>query len=129
MASPTVPPTRAHAGPDTPPHRYSARLAADIEARWQRFWQERQTFRAPNPGEPGFDARRPKKFILDMFPYPSGVGLHVGHPLGYIATDIFARYLRMSGYNVLHTMGFDSFGLPAEQFAPQTGTHPRVSTE
>ena len=114
---------------DAPPHRYNAALAQDIESRWQTFWREHKSFYSPNPGEPGFDASRPKQYVLDMFPYPSGVGLHVGHPLGYIATDIYARYLRMAGYNVLHTMGFDSFGLPAEQFALQTGTHPRVSTE
>ncbi|HYE61864.1 MAG TPA: class I tRNA ligase family protein [Phycisphaerales bacterium] len=114
---------------DTPPHRYNAALAQEIEGRWQQLWAEQRTYYTPNPGEPGFDASKAKKYILDMFPYPSGVGLHVGHPLGYIATDIYARYLRMAGYNVLHTMGFDAFGLPAEQFAIQTGTHPRVSTE
>jgi leucyl-tRNA synthetase len=116
-------------GGDAPPHRYNAALAQAIESRWQTFWRDHKTFRTSNPGEAGFDATRPKQFVLDMFPYPSGVGLHVGHPLGYIATDIYARYLRMAGYNVLHTMGFDAFGLPAEQFALQTGTHPRVSTE
>jgi leucyl-tRNA synthetase len=116
-------------GGDAPPQRYNAALAQAIEGRWQAFWRDNKTFVQPNPGETNFDARRPKQFVLDMFPYPSGVGLHVGHPLGYIATDIYARYLRMAGYNVLHTMGFDSFGLPAEQFALQTGTHPRVSTE
>ena len=114
---------------DTPPHRYTAPLANAIEARWQAFWEASGTFRAPNPGEAGFDPSRPKKFILDMFPYPSGVGLHVGHPLGYIATDITARYARMTGHNVLHAMGFDSFGLPAEQYAVQTNTHPRITTE
>jgi len=114
---------------DTPPHRYNAVLAQEIEGRWQKLWAEQKTYHTPNPGEPGFDAAKAKKYVLDMFPYPSGVGLHVGHPLGYIATDIYARYLRMAGYNVLHTMGFDAFGLPAEQFALQTGTHPRVSTE
>ncbi|KPI18807.1 leucyl-tRNA synthetase class Ia [Actinobacteria bacterium OK074] len=115
------------------PHRYTAALAADIEARWQDFWDAEGTYDAPNPsgdlaGDPEL-AARPKKFIMDMFPYPSGAGLHVGHPLGYIATDVFARYQRMSGHNVLHTLGFDAFGLPAEQYAVQTGTHPRVSTE
>ncbi|MEW2580474.1 leucine--tRNA ligase [Streptomyces syringium] len=115
------------------PHRYTAALAADIEARWQDFWDADGTYEAPNPtgdlaGDPEV-AARPKKFIMDMFPYPSGAGLHVGHPLGYIATDVYARYHRMTGHNVLHTLGFDAFGLPAEQYAVQTGTHPRVSTE
>ncbi|WP_028797519.1 leucine--tRNA ligase [Streptomyces purpureus] len=115
------------------PHRYTATMAADIEARWQDFWDAEGTYEAPNPagdlaGDPAVVAR-PKKFIMDMFPYPSGAGLHVGHPLGYIATDVFARHQRMTGHNVLHTLGFDAFGLPAEQYAVQTGTHPRVSTE
>ncbi len=100
-----------------------------IEAKWQAHWRENQIHRAPNPGEPGFDPDRPKSVILDMFPYPSGVGLHIGHPLGYIATDVYARWRRMSGDAVLHAMGFDAFGLPAEQFAIQTGQHPRVTTE
>ncbi|GGR30594.1 leucine--tRNA ligase [Streptomyces roseolus] len=115
------------------PHRYTAAMAADIEARWQDVWDAEGTYEAPNPsgdlaGDPEV-AARPKKFIMDMFPYPSGAGLHVGHPLGYIATDVFARHARMTGHNVLHTLGFDAFGLPAEQYAVQTGTHPRVSTE
>ncbi|WP_328913514.1 MULTISPECIES: leucine--tRNA ligase [unclassified Streptomyces] len=115
------------------PHRYTAELAADIEGRWQDFWDANGTFFAPNPsgeldGDPEL-AARPKKFIMDMFPYPSGAGLHVGHPLGYIATDVYARFQRMTGHNVLHTLGFDAFGLPAEQYAVQTGTHPRISTE
>ncbi|MFC9700449.1 leucine--tRNA ligase [Streptomyces sp. NPDC056943] len=115
------------------PHRYTAAMAADIEARWQDFWDAEGTYEAPNPsgdlaGDPEI-AARPKKFIMDMFPYPSGAGLHVGHPLGYIATDVYARHARMTGHNVLHTLGFDAFGLPAEQYAVQTGTHPRVSTE
>ncbi|WP_405903643.1 leucine--tRNA ligase [Streptomyces sp. NBC_00656] len=115
------------------PHRYTAAMAADIEARWQDFWDAEGTYEAPNPtgdlaGDPEL-AAKPKKFIMDMFPYPSGAGLHVGHPLGYIATDVFARHQRMSGHNVLHTLGFDAFGLPAEQYAVQTGTHPRISTE
>ncbi|MFD5131892.1 leucine--tRNA ligase [Streptomyces olindensis] len=115
------------------PHRYTAATAAEIEARWQDFWDAEGTYAAPNPkgdlaGAPEI-AARPKKFIMDMFPYPSGAGLHVGHPLGYIATDVFARFQRMTGHNVLHTLGFDAFGLPAEQYAVQTGTHPRVSTE
>ncbi|MFJ3191825.1 leucine--tRNA ligase [Streptomyces griseoviridis] len=115
------------------PHRYTAAMAADIEARWQDFWDAEGTYSAPNPtGDLADDpavAARPKKFIMDMFPYPSGAGLHVGHPLGYIATDVYARFQRMNGHNVLHTLGFDAFGLPAEQYAVQTGTHPRVSTE
>ncbi|MYR97116.1 leucine--tRNA ligase [Streptomyces sp. SID8374] len=115
------------------PHRYTAAMAADIEARWQDFWDAEGTYEAPNPtgdlaGDPEL-AAKPKKFIMDMFPYPSGAGLHVGHPLGYIATDVYARHQRMTGHNVLHTLGFDAFGLPAEQYAVQTGTHPRVSTE
>ncbi|MFI1207573.1 leucine--tRNA ligase [Streptomyces sp. NPDC020802] len=115
------------------PHRYTAAMAEQIEARWQDFWDAEDTYAAPNPkgdlaGDPALVAR-PKKFIMDMFPYPSGAGLHVGHPLGYIATDVYARYQRMTGHNVLHTLGFDAFGLPAEQYAVQTGTHPRVSTE
>ena len=116
-----------------PPYRYSARLAADIESRWQDWWEENGTFDAPNPagplGDPAKVAGREKLFIMDMFPYPSGAGLHVGHPLGYIATDVFARYKRMKGFNVLHTLGYDSFGLPAEQHAITTGIHPRVNTE
>ena len=97
----------------------------DIEQKWQRFWETERTFRvADDP-----DTSKPKYYVLDMFPYPSGVGLHVGHPLGYIATDIVARYKRMRGFNVLHPMGFDAFGLPAEQFAVEHGVHPRVTTE
>ncbi|MFF9640505.1 leucine--tRNA ligase [Kitasatospora aureofaciens] len=119
----------------TEPFRYSAALAAEIESRWQDIWEKEGTFHAPNPtGEladpsAGDVAAKPHSFIMDMFPYPSGAGLHVGHPLGYIATDVFARYQRMTGHNVLHTLGYDAFGLPAEQYAVQTGTHPRVSTE
>lgn len=117
----------------TAAHRYTAAMAADIEARWQDFWDADGTYEAPNPtGDLADDpvlAARPKKFVMDMFPYPSGTGLHVGHPLGYIATDVYARHQRMTGHNVLHTLGFDAFGLPAEQFAVQTGTHPRASTE
>ncbi|MGQ0627427.1 MAG: leucine--tRNA ligase [Phycisphaerales bacterium] len=123
--APSTPPA---GGSDSPPFRYGAILANQIESRWQDRWEKEGTFRAPNPGEPGFSGK-PKKFILDMFPYPSGAGLHVGHPLGYIATDIFARYLRMTGHNVLHAMGFDAFGLPAEQYALATNTHPRITTE
>ncbi|MGH8969460.1 MAG: leucine--tRNA ligase [Actinomycetes bacterium] len=119
--------------PDTEPFRYGAALAADIEARWQERWEADGTFRAPNPCGPLGDAdavaRRPKKYVLDMFPYPSGVGLHVGHPLGYIATDVYGRFKRMTGHNVLHALGYDAFGLPAEQYAVQTGQHPRTTTE
>ncbi len=100
-----------------------------IEPKWQQAWQERQTFRAPNPGEPDFDPARPKFYVLDMFPYPSGSGLHVGHPEGYTATDIVARFKKMRGFNVLHPMGWDAFGLPAEQYAIKTGQHPRATTE
>ena len=117
-----------------PAHRYTAALAGQIEVAWQDRWDRDGTFQAPNPAGPladGFDRvkDRPKLYVLDMFPYPSGAGLHVGHPLGYIGTDVFARYHRMAGHNVLHTMGYDAFGLPAEQYAVQTGTHPRITTE
>ncbi|TAH35538.1 MAG: leucine--tRNA ligase [Planctomycetota bacterium] len=101
---------------------------ADIEARWQDHWQRNRTFRTPGPGAPGFDPRKPKFYVLDMFPYPSAAGLHVGHPKGYVATDVLARFQRMRGCNVLHPMGWDAFGLPAEQYALQTGTHPAVAT-
>ena len=99
-----------------------------FEPQWQAYWEEHQTFRVANPGEPGFDPSRPKYYVLDMFPYPSGAGLHVGHPEGYTATDIIGRFKRMNGYNVLHPMGWDSFGLPAEQYAIKTGQHPAVTT-
>jgi leucyl-tRNA synthetase len=95
-----------------------------IEQRWQSWWEDQGTFRAPNPGDPDFDASQPKFYVLDMFPYPSGAGLHVGHPMGYIGSDVVARRERMRGYNVLHPMGFDAFGLPAEQYAIETGVHP-----
>ena len=122
-------------GPDSkvPTFRYTATLANQIESKWQDTWEALGTFEAPNPagplGEPDKVAGREKLFVLDMFPYPSGAGLHVGHPLGYIATDVFARYKRMSGFNVLHALGYDSFGLPAEQHAIVTGIHPRINTE
>jgi leucyl-tRNA synthetase len=99
----------------------------ELEPRWQRYWDEHKSFRAANPGEPGSGA--PKFYVLDFFPYPSGAGLHVGHPLGYIASDIMARFMRMRGYNVLHPMGWDAFGLPAEQYAVETGVHPRITTQ
>ncbi|MEV6599448.1 leucine--tRNA ligase [Actinoplanes sp. NPDC051346] len=119
---------------DVPPYRYTAAMAAEIEPRWQAYWADQGTFFAPNPAGELADsshprAGAPKLHVQDMFPYPSGAGLHVGHPLGYIGTDSYTRYKRMAGYNVLHPMGFDAFGLPAEQYAVQTGTHPRTTTE
>ncbi|GGN98367.1 leucine--tRNA ligase [Nocardia rhizosphaerihabitans] len=115
---------------DVPQHRYNAELAGRIERRWQQNWTERGTFHAPNPVGPlAGETPADKLFIQDMFPFPSGAGLHVGHPLGYIATDVFGRYHRMHGRNVLHALGYDAFGLPAEQYAVQTGAHPRVTTE
>lgn len=118
----------------TTQHRYTAAMADSIEHRWQERWSQDGAFEAPNPtgplsdGTPAVDLPE-KSFIMDMFPYPSGSGLHVGHPLGYIATDVVARHHRMLGRNVLYTMGYDAFGLPAEQYAVQTGTHPRTTTE
>ena len=97
--------------------------AREIEKKWQRYWEEHRIYEVPNESD------KPKYYVLDMFPYPSGAGLHVGHPLGYIASDIFARYKRLRGYNVLHPMGYDAFGLPAEQYAIQTGVHPAKATE
>ena len=94
-----------------------------IEKKWQEYWRDNQTFKAD------IDYAKPKYYVLDMFPYPSGSGLHVGHPLGYIASDIYARFKRHKGFNVLHPMGFDAYGLPAEQYAIQTGTHPQITTE
>jgi len=119
---------------DAPLHRYSAELAARLERTWQDNWARLGTFNVPNPvgslaPTDGTRVAEDKLFVQDMFPYPSGEGLHVGHPLGYIATDVYARYFRMNGRNVLHALGFDSFGLPAEQYAVQTGTHPRTRTE
>ncbi|MEM7697048.1 MAG: leucine--tRNA ligase [Verrucomicrobiota bacterium] len=101
----------------------------EFEPRWQAHWEKESTFSVPNPGDADFDAAKPKYYVLDMFPYPSGAGLHVGHPEGYTATDIITRYKRMQGYNVLHPMGWDAFGLPAEQHAIKTGEHPRINTE
>ncbi|WP_297346865.1 class I tRNA ligase family protein, partial [uncultured Mobiluncus sp.] len=116
--------------PDTPQYRYTAEMAGDLEAKWQRIWDETDAFNADNPSGSlaGDLAKHEKYFILDMFPYPSGKGLHVGHPLGYIATDVVARYQRAQGKNVLYTMGYDAFGLPAEQYALQTGQHPAITT-
>ncbi|HEY4398645.1 MAG TPA: leucine--tRNA ligase [Acidimicrobiia bacterium] len=119
---------------DAPPYRYTAHLADEIEQRWQDRWEAERTFWTPNPSGPladGFErvADRTKLYVLDMFPYPSGAGLHVGHPLGYIGTDVYARFMRMMGHNVLHAMGYDAFGLPAEQYALETGQHPRVTTD
>ncbi|SFA80761.1 leucyl-tRNA synthetase [Amycolatopsis marina] len=124
--------------PDQPQHRYTAELAGQIELRWQDYWADHGTYHAPNPtgplsskGTAAAEGQVPsdKLFVQDMFPYPSGSGLHVGHPLGYIGTDVYARYNRMIGRNVLHALGYDAFGLPAEQYAVQTGTHPRTTTE
>ncbi len=100
-----------------------------FEPKWQQIWETQKTFQVLNPGAPGFDASKPKFYVLDMFPYPSGAGLHVGHPEGYTATDIVARYKRMNGFNVLHPMGWDAFGLPAEQYAIKTGQHPEITTK
>ncbi|MFW5781562.1 MAG: class I tRNA ligase family protein, partial [Bacteroidota bacterium] len=95
----------------------------EVEKKWQQYWSENKTYQVD------VDHSKPKYYVLDMFPYPSGAGLHVGHPLGYIATDIFTRYKRMNGFNVLHPMGFDAYGLPAEQYAIQTGKHPAKTTD
>ncbi len=127
-------PGAAQPDSDAPPHRYTAALAARIEGAWQDNWAKLGTFNVPNPvgslaPPDGSSVPDDKLFVQDMFPYPSGEGLHVGHPLGYIATDVYARYFRMTGRNVLHALGFDAFGLPAEQYAVQTGTHPRTRTE
>jgi leucyl-tRNA synthetase len=128
--SPDVPTADA----DSTQFRYTADLAGRIEATWQGNWARLGTFHVPNPvgslaPADGSAVPADKMFVQDMFPYPSGEGLHVGHPLGYIATDVYARYFRMTGRNVLHALGFDAFGLPAEQYAMQTGTHPRTRTE
>ena len=120
--------------PDTPPHRYTSELAQDIEVRLAGPVGRARHLRNSQPRRPtrrsrAAVARGEKLFVLDMFPYPSGVGLHVGHPLGFIGTDVYARFKRMTGHNVLYTMGFDAFGLPAEQYAVQTGTHPAITTD
>ncbi|MBL8760016.1 MAG: leucine--tRNA ligase [Phycisphaerae bacterium] len=117
-----------NAGDEQTPYRYTAALAGTLEPKWQATWASRGTFRAPNPGQPGFDPTRPKFYCLDMFPYPSGAGLHIGHPEGYTATDIVCRFKKAKGFNVLHPMGWDAFGLPAEQYAIQTGIHPAITT-
>ncbi len=132
--SPASSPGAAAPDSDAPPYRYTAALAGRIEGEWQENWAKLGTFNVPNPvgslaPEDGAPIPDDKLFVQDMFPYPSGEGLHVGHPLGYIATDVYARYFRMTGRNVLHALGFDAFGLPAEQYAVQTGTHPRTRTE
>jgi leucyl-tRNA synthetase len=121
------------AADEAPRYRYTATMAGEIEARWQDRWEAEGTFEAPNPAGPLADpdavGGRPKLYVLDMFPYPSGAGLHVGHPLGYIGTDVYGRFKRMAGFNVLHALGYDAFGLPAEQYAVETGQHPRITTE
>ncbi|MCW2655504.1 MAG: leucyl-tRNA synthetase LeuS [Mycobacterium sp.] len=133
-AASTALPSAADAEADAPPFRYTAELAGEIERAWQQNWEKMGTFHVPNPvgslaPSDGSAVPEDKMFVQDMFPYPSGEGLHVGHPLGYIATDVYGRYFRMIGRNVLHALGFDAFGLPAEQYAIQTGTHPRTRTE
>jgi leucyl-tRNA synthetase len=132
MSTDTTPAAPERADGEALPYRYGAALAAEIEGRWQDRWENEGTFHAPNPSGPWADPDAvggDKVYLLDMFPYPSGSGLHVGHPLGFIGTDVLGRYLRMTGRTVLHAMGFDAFGLPAEQYAVQTGTHPRKTTE
>src|SRR6478736_8673588 len=101
---------------------YNKEEIRNIEEKWRKTWKEKGVYKVSN------DTVKPKYYVLDMFPYPSGAGLHVGHPLGYIASDIFARYKRLKGFNVLHPMGYDAFGLPAEQYAIQTGQHPEKTT-
>jgi leucyl-tRNA synthetase len=127
-------PLTTRADDATPPHRYGGRLANEIERKWRDRWDAEQAYYAPNPagsltGVNAELAERPPYYVLDMFPYPSGSGLHVGHPLGYIGTDVFARFKRMEGFNVLHAMGYDAFGLPAERYAVETGQHPSLTTD
>jgi leucyl-tRNA synthetase len=134
MSQPATQPNPEQTTDGVPPHRYTPALAQSIELAWEDRWEREGTFHTPNPTgrlSAGFErvADRPKAFVMDMFPYPSGTGLHVGHPLGYLGTDVTSRFLRMDGRNVLHPMGYDAFGLPAEQYAVQTGQHPRVTTE
>jgi leucyl-tRNA synthetase len=133
-AAPGSNPGASDVDSDAPRYRYTAETAGSIERTWQDNWARLGTFNVPNPvgslaPTDGSAVPEDKMFVQDMFPYPSGEGLHVGHPLGYIATDVYARYFRMTGHNVLHALGFDAFGLPAEQYAVQTGTHPRTRTE
>ncbi len=133
MSTDTTAAAAERADVDLPPFRYGAALANRIELAWQDRWEAEGTFHTPNPSGPWAEHNRAplgdKVYLLDMFPYPSGTGLHVGHPLGFIGTDVLGRYLRMNGRNVLHAMGFDAFGLPAEQYAVQTGAHPRGTTD
>jgi leucyl-tRNA synthetase len=133
VSTPADPSTESSSSEPSHPFRYNGALAQQIELRWQDWWAQHGTFETPNPAgslaEPVRAAGRRKLFVLDMFPYPSGAGLHVGHPLGYIGTDVYSRFKRMTGHNVLYAMGFDAFGLPAEQYAVQTGTHPATTTE
>ncbi len=110
--------------PETAPYDH-----LKIEQKWQKYWDDNKTFRSTRRTDPLTNKKHKKKYILDMFPYPSGSGLHVGHPEGYTATDIMSRYYRMNDYDVLHPMGWDAFGLPAEQHAINTGTHPNVTTK
>jgi len=135
VTSQAVPPSTSDDTANDVPFRYTAALASELEQRWQDEWDARGTFFAANPtgtltdGDGNLAAPgTPGVFIMDMFPYPSGAGLHVGHPLGYIATDVVGRFRRMLGDNVLHALGYDAFGLPAEQYAVQTGQHPRTTT-
>src|SRR5262249_51973684 len=116
------------AGPQPGPFPMPTYNPADVERRWQQFWEANRTFRTPDPGTPEA-AARPKFYVLDMFPSPSGSGLHVGHPEGYTATDILARFKRMRGFHVLHPMGWDAYGLPAEQYAVEKNVHPRITTQ
>ena len=112
----------------TPTYKYCAEVANELETRWQSNWAKDNLYTIGNPGDDGFDTSKPKFYCLDMFPYPSGAGLHVGHPVGYIGSDIISRFKRMQGFNVLHPMGWDAFGLPAEQYAIETGVHPATTT-